>query len=227
MQTAAMQTSAGPLAHFSDQLFGYLPTLAGGLAVLALGILVGWVAKHVVVRAMVWLRLDRLGGRTGWRAAFGKGDVRAAMYELVGDVVMVVLVLVFLDNALQIWGLSVLSRLIDRSVFYLPNLALVALIVGVGLLVANVAGDRVTSALEEEGLERAGLVGKVVKGVLQAVVGALALWQLGFARQIVLAGFFVIFGAIGVAFALAVGLGAARAVETGLERMVIKERKDG
>lgn len=228
MQTAAIQTSVGPLARFSDQLFGYLPTLAGGLAVLAVGVLVGWVAKHVVVRAMVWLRLDRLGGRTGWRAAFGKGDVRAAMYELVGDVVMVILVLVFLDNALQIWGLTVLSTLIDRSVFYLPNLGLVALIVGIGLLVANVAGDRVTAALEDEGFDRAGLAGKVIKGVLQAVVAALALWQLGFARQIVVAAFFVIFGAIGVAFALAVGLGAARAIQTSLERVVTKEEeKDG
>jgi len=220
-----MQTNAGPLAHLSDQVFAYLPTFAGGLAVLALGVLVGWVAKHVVVRAMVWLRLDRLGGRSGWRAAFGKGDVRAAMYELVGNVVMVGVVLVFLDNALQIWGLTVLSRLIDRSVFYLPNLGFVALIVGVGLLVSNMVGDRVADALEDEGFGRAGLVGRVLKGVLQAVVGALALWQLGFAREIVLAAFLISFGAIGVAFALAVGIGAAGAIRTSLERLA--SRKGG
>jgi Mechanosensitive ion channel, conserved TM helix len=224
MQADAIQTNTGALAHFSDRLFAYLPTLAAGLAVVALGLAVGWVAKHVVIRAMVWLRLDRLGGRTGWRAAFGKGDVRAAMYQLTGNVVMVGLVLLFLDNALQIWGLTVLSRLLDNSVFYLPNLGLVALIVGVGLLVSNVVGGRVTNALEDEGFERAGLLGKVVKGVLQAVVGALALWQLGFARQIVLAAFYISFGAIGVAFALAVGIGAARAIQNGVERMVGKDR---
>ncbi len=221
-----MQTNAGALAHFSDQVFAYLPRGAGGLAVLALGFLVGWVAKHVVVRAMVWLRLDRLGGRTGWRAAFGKGDVRAAMYGLVGDVVMVGLVLVFLDNALQIWGLTVLSHLIDRSVFYLPNLAFVALIVGVGLLVSNIVGNRVTNALEDEGFDRARLLGKVMKGVLQAVVGALALWQLGFARQIVLGAFLISFGAIGVAFALAVGIGAGRAIQTSLERVTSRDKQE-
>ncbi len=221
-----MQTNAGPLAHFSDQVFAYLPTAAAGFAVLALGFLVGWVAKHVVVRAMVWLRLDRLGGRSGWRAAFGKGDVRAAMYELIGTVVMVGLVLVFLDNALQIWGLTVLSRLIDRSVFYLPNLGFVALIVGVGLLVSNVVGNRVAEALEDEGFGRARLVGKVLKGVLQAVVGALALWQLGFAREIVLAAFFISFGALGVAFALAVGIGAAGAIRTSLERLASREERE-
>ena len=215
-----MQANQGPLAHFSDQFFAYLPTLFAGLAVLAVGVVVGWIAKNVVVRAMVWLRLDRLGGRTGWRAAFGKGDVRAAMYDLVGNVVMIGLILLFLDNALQIWGLTVLSRVIDQSVLYLPNLALVALIVAVGLLVANVVAGRVTNALEDEGFGRARLFGKIVKGVLQAVVGALALWQLGFAREIVLGAFYISFGAIGVAFALAVGMGAARAIQGGLERVV-------
>jgi len=220
MQATALQTSTGPLAQLSERFFSYLPTLAAGVAVVAVGLAAGWVAKRVVVRALVWVRLDRLGGRTGWRAAFGKGDVRAAMYELVGNIVMVGVVLLFLDNALQIVGLTVLSRLIDRSVFYLPNLALVALIVGVGLFVADLVGDRVTGALEDEDLPRPRLFGKIVKGVLQAVVGALALWQLGFARQIVLAAFYISFGALGVAFALAVGIGAARGIGRALERMI-------
>ena len=218
-----MQATEGPLAHFSDQVFAYLPTLAAGLAVLAVGVLAGWLLKNVVVRAMVWLRLDRLGGRTGWRAAFGKGDVRAAMYDLIGNIVMIGLILLFLDNTLQIWGLTVLSRLLDQSVFYLPNLALVALIVAVGLLISNVVGGRVAHALEDEGFARAGLFGKIVKGVLQAVVGALAVWQLGFAREIVLGAFYISFGAIGIAFALAVGMGAARAIQHGLERVVERE----
>lgn len=220
-----MQASNGPLAQFADQVFAYLPTFAAGLTVLALGFGAGWIAKHVVVRSLVWLRFDRLGGRSGWRAAFGKGDVRAAMYELLGNVVWVGLVLVFFDNALQIWGLTVLSRILDRSVFYLPNLGLVAGIVGVGLLISNVVAGRVTKAMEDEGFERARLLGKVAKGVLQSVVGALALWQLGFARQIVLAAFYISFGAVGVAFALAVGVGAARAVQQGVERAMFREKE--
>ena len=214
-----MQSAAGPLAEFAHRFSVYLPTLFAGLVVLLLGIGVAWVAKRVVVRIFVWLRLDRLGGRVGWRAAFGKGDVRAALYDLVGNLVMATLVLLFLDNALQIWGLLVLSRLIDRVVFYLPNLGLVALIAILGFLVSNLVGDRVRLALEEEGLRQARLAARLVKGVLQGVVGALALWQLGFAREIVLAGFLITFGAFGVAFAVAVGLGSARAIQHGWATM--------
>jgi Mechanosensitive ion channel, conserved TM helix len=220
-----MQASGGQLVRFSDQIFAYLPTLAAGLAVTALGVAAGWIAKRVVTRAMIWLRLDRLGGRQGWRAAFGKGDVRAALYDMIGNIVMAAVILLFLDNALQIWGLEVLRQLVDRTITYVPNLALVALIVAAGFLFANIAGNRVTNALEEEGFQRSRFIGKLVKAVLQAVVVSLGVWQIGFAQQIVLAAFLIAFGAIGVAFALAVGIGAARSLQQGLDRIFSKERE--
>jgi Mechanosensitive ion channel, conserved TM helix len=216
--------SSGTLVEFQNRLASYLPTLAAGLVVLLIGVGVGWLAKRAVIRALVWLRLDRLGGSHSWRAAFAKGDVRSALYNLVGSIVMALVLLLFLDNALQIWGLEVLSRLVDQVLFYLPNLALVLLIAGVGLLLANTLADRVEDTLEEEGVGRARLVAKIFKGALLAVVGALALWQLNFARQIVLSAFLIGFGAIGVAFALAVGVGSSRAIQRAWEALLDKNR---
>lgn len=219
---------SGPLAEFAQHFFAYLPTLAAGVLVFALGVALGWVVKRALVRVLVWFRLDRLGGRAGWRAAFGKGDVRAALYDLIGNIAMAIVILLFLDNALQILRLTVLSRLIDSVVFYLPNLALVAVIVLIGFLAANLLGDRVEDAFEEEGFEHARLLARFVKALLQAVVVALGLWQLSFAREIVLAGFLIAFGAFGVAFAVAVGLGSSRAIQRGWEDLFRKddEKKD-
>jgi hypothetical protein len=208
-----------PLAGLIRRFTDYLPTLTAGLLVLALGLVLGWVAKRAVLRILVWLRLDRLAGRVGWRSAFGKGDVRAALYDLLGTVAFVLVVLVFLDNALTIWGLAVLSRLIDSLVFALPRLGLAALIVAVGITVANAAAERAEAALEEEELAYARLLGKGLKAVLLAIVAALALWELDFARQIVLSGFVIAFGAMGIAFALSVGLGSTRAIQRGWEEL--------
>jgi hypothetical protein len=219
------QQPSGPLAELGQRFVDYLPTLAGGLFVLALGLAAGWITKRAVIRVLIWLRLDRLGGRLGWRAAFGKGDVRAALYSVVGSAAMGVVVLVFLDNALQIWGLTVLSRLLEGLLIYLPNLALVTLIAGAGLSLANTVAAGVERALEEEGFSRSRLAAKLCKAALFSVVGALALWQLNFAREIVLSGFLVILGAVGVAFAVAVGLGSAKAIERGWERL-FNNRKD-
>jgi hypothetical protein len=224
-----MQTTqppgTGTFAGMQTRILDYMPTLAAGLFVVGLGILVGWLGKRALVRALIWLRLDRLGGRRSWRAAFQKGDVRSALYEVVGNVFMFLVVLVFLDNATQIWGLTVVSRLIDSVIVQLPNLALVAVIAGVGIFLATTVADRIEDVLEEEGLAHPRLIARGFKGALLAIVGALALWQLNFARQIVLSAFLIAFGAIGVAFTLAVGLGASKAVQRGLEDMLDRRKE--
>lgn len=215
----------GPLTEFIRRFTEFLPDLAAGLFVLAIGIVIGWLVKRLVVRILIWLRLDRLGGRLAWRAAFGKGDVRAALYDLVGTVAMILVVLVFLDDALQIWGLTALSETIGRLIVYLPNLLFVTLIVGIGLLVSNTLAHRVEDALEEEGFAHPRFIARLFKSALLAVVGALALWQLAFAREIVLAAFLISFGAIGIAFAVAVGLGSAKAIQRVWESLLEKSKE--
>ncbi len=215
-----------PQIELSQRFTDYLPTLFGGVVVLALGVAAGWVAKRAVIRILIWLRLDRLGGRYGWRAAFGKGDVRAALYEVLGTIVMVLVSLAFLEETLQIWGLTGLAAVVDRFILYVPNLALVGLIVGAGWWLATTLARRVEDALEEEQVDKAPLLAKALKGALLAVVGALALWQLNLAREIVLAAFLIAFGAMGVAFAMAVGLGSAKAVQRGLESLFRTQEKE-
>jgi hypothetical protein len=203
----------------SQRFTEYLPTLFGGAVVFALGVAAGWVAKRAVVRVLIWLRLDRLGGRYGWRAAFGKGDVRAALYEVSGTIVMALVVLVFLEEALKLWQLVGMAELTERIILYVPNLAVVGLIVGIGWWLAGTFARRVEEALEDEGVAKAPLLAKGLKAALLAVVVAVALWQLNLAREIVLAAFLIAFGAMGIAFAVAVGLGSAKAVQRGLETL--------
>jgi len=210
----------------SQRFTEYLPTLFGGIVVLALGLAAGWVAKRAVIRILIWIRLDRLGGRYGWRAAFGKGDVRAALYEVSGTLVMVLVGLVFLEEALKIWQLTGLADVIDRFILYVPNLALVGLIVGIGWWLTGTFARRVEEALEDEGIAKAPLLARTLKAALLAVVIALALWQLNLAREIVLAAFLIAFGAMGVAFAMAVGLGAAKVVQRGLETLFGRGKDD-
>ena len=216
----------GPLTELVQRIANYLPTLAAGLFVLALGVVVGWLAKRAVVRVLIWLRLDRLGGRASWRAAFGKGDVRAALYNLTGTLD---------DGAWSSWcswttrsrsGASRCSLAWSTaSSCPFPTWRRQSLVVGVGLLLVNVLAHRVEDLLEDERAPRPRLVAGLVRAALLAFVGALALWELDFARQIVLAGFLITFGAIGIAFSIAVGLGSAKAIQRGWETL-LEKRKD-
>jgi hypothetical protein len=220
-----VSSPADPLSRIVERIAAYLPNVFAAAVVLLLGLAVGWVVRQGVIRALVWLRLDRLGARAGWRAAFEKGDVRAALYKLAGNVAMLLVFLVFLDNVLQILGLTVLSQAIDRLVLTLPNLALVALIIGAGVALASGVSHRVEDALDDEGFPRSRFAGRLVRGALLSVVAAVALWQLDLARQVVLAAFLIFFGSFAVALALALGLGSARAVEQGWDRL-LAEREE-
>ena len=229
MQAQPLQPSqqVQPLSDLYAQFVAFLPTLAVGFLMVGVGLVLGWLAKRAVVRTLVWLRLDRLAGRVGWRAAFAKGDVRGALYNLVGNVAMFLVVLVFLDDALNRWGLTALSDVIATLVVYLPNLALVALIVAVGFLISGSLETRVSETLAEEGVVRARVIGKAVKAAVLTLVFALALWQLQFAREIVLAAFLICFGSIGVAFALGVGLGTAKAIQQGTSNFFRQGKDEG
>lgn len=215
-----IQQSAQPLTELGRQVSAFLPAFAAGLLVLAVGVALGWVVKRALVRLLQWLRLDRFAGRPGWRSALGKGDVRAALYEGLGNLVFALTALVFAEDAARRWGLAALAHLLSALLAYLPNLVVVAVIVAVGFVVANGLGAWVGAALEEEEFAHARLAAKALKGALLAVVGALALWQLQFAREIVLAGFIIAFGAFGIAFAVAVGVGSAKAIERGWDRLL-------
>lgn len=219
------QSPSEPLGRFTQQVSDYLPTLAAGAVLVALGLVAGWLVKRAVVRILVWLRLDRLGQKLGWRAALTKGDVRGPLYNLAGNGAWVLVTLVFLENALLIWGLDVLSRMIDRVIVFVPSLIVAGVVIATGFLLAGTVATRVEKTLDEEGIPRGRLVAKGLQAALMTVVSALALWQLNFAREIVLSAFLIGFGAVGVAFALAVGIGSARAIQHGWDGLFDKKDK--
>jgi hypothetical protein len=219
--------SAQPLADLLRQVSAFLPALAAGALVLLLGVIAGWLLKRALVQLLVWLRLDRLAGRTGWRSALGKGDVRAPLYDAIGMVAMALTILLFGEDALKRWGLDALAEFIHALLVYLPNLVLAAVVAVVGAAVANAIGARVEHGLAEEGFAHARILAKTFKGALLAVAGALALWQLQFAREIVLGGFLILCGSLGIAVALATGMGSAKAIEHGWETLFEKRKREG
>lgn len=207
--------------QFGQRVSDYMPTLLAGLVVLLAGVVAGWLLKRAVVRVLLMLRLDRVGGvRSAWRTAVGKGDVRAALYDAAGTIMGSILFLVFVDNALEIWGLNVLARLVDRIIVYLPTLGIAIVIAWVGVALSDILARRVEAVLIQEDVPRTALLVGLAKSAFLSVVGALAMWQLNFAREIVLAAFLIGFGSIGVAFALGVGIGSARAIQDVLTSVI-------
>ncbi|HUA69168.1 MAG TPA: hypothetical protein VMA13_11530, partial [Candidatus Saccharimonadales bacterium] len=141
----------------------YLPTLLSGFVVLILGALVAWLTSKLIVRILIFLRLDRVVTRMGWGRALEKGDVRHSLFGFVGMIFGLLVFLVFLENAILIWKLTVLSEVLEKLVLLIPQLMIVGVILLAGWGVAAGVSHAVQRALFQEEFERARLVARIVR----------------------------------------------------------------
>ena len=196
-----------------SNLVAFLPNLLAGLAVLGLGLVLAWIVSKVIVRILILLRLDRVIGRLGWGRALAQGDVRHSLFGFVGLVFGVLVFLIFLENAVVIWKMAVLSQLLDKLVLLIPQLITATLILLIGWGVATGASRAVQRALNQEEFAQARLVAQIVHTAVLVVAVAIALVELKIAVVIVTGAFLLAFGALALSFVLAFGLGSRRIVE--------------
>lgn len=173
-----------PIATINDvmaNIVDYLPTLLSGLAVLVLGVVVAWLISKLTVRILIFLRLDRVVARLGWGRALEKGDVRHSLFGFAGTIVGLFVFLVFLENAILIWKLTVLSELLQKLVELVPQLITAGIILLVGWAVAAAVSRAVLRALYQEEFDRARLVARIVRAAILVLTCAIALVELNIA----------------------------------------------
>ena len=184
-------------SRVSDQLIAYLPNLLAGIALIAVGWLLGWIAKRIVIQVLAVLRFDRLFRRFKWGSALGRADVRFAFLEFVGNFTFVIVFLILINAALEALQLTALSDVLERGVFFIPKLLLSAAILGLGWLLSGWIAGSVQRALVREEVPRATLIARFSKAVSMIFFSAMALTGLDFAREIVVIGFSITIATLG------------------------------
>jgi Mechanosensitive ion channel, conserved TM helix len=209
-----------------SNIVGYLPTLFTGFVVILVGAFVAWLISKLVLRILLLLRLDRVVARMGWGRALEQGDVRHALFGLIGTVIGLFVFLVFLENAILIWKLTVISELLEKLIGLIPELVAAGIILLVGWGVASAVSRAVLRALVQEEFDRARLVAKLVRAAILVFTCAVALVELNIAVGIVTGAFLIAFGALALGFALAFGLGSKRAVELMWEKRLAPPKEE-
>jgi flagellar biosynthesis protein FliQ len=207
------------LASVSERFIAYLPNLVAGIVLVGIGWLLGWVLKRIVVRLMSVLRVDRLLRRFRWGASFERADVRYALYEFSGNVVFVVVLLVFLNASLEVLQLTALSSILQQGVLFIPRLLIAALIFALGWIVAGWIGASFQKALTREEVPRPTLIARFVKVFVLLFASAMALTELDVAREIVIVGFTVTMVTLGALAVVLTSLGGKRFAGKILESM--------
>jgi hypothetical protein len=182
----------------ADNVLAYLPNLIGGLLLLLLGWMAGWVIKKILVQLCIVIRVDRFIKSSRYETDFSKADVRYGLYNLIGNIGFAIIFLIFLDNALLAWKLNILSDLLSKGILFLPNIIVALVIFGAGWLISSWVQISVLKTLNREEIPRASLISRFIKSILLVFFSAISLVELDVAREIIIIGFGTIFITLGI-----------------------------
>jgi len=193
--------------HLILEVLNYLPRMVASLFLLLVGWFVAWLVKRIVIQLCVIFRVHRYLPRLRWRKALSKADVRDALFNYVGNLAFIAVFIMFVYGALATLKLTVLSALLEETIFFLPRVIGCFAIFAIGLFLSNRISVVVHMAVLREGIPRASLIGRFVRGALLMFFSAMALTVLNFAREIVMVGFTVSFATLGVLVVVAAAAG--------------------
>ena len=196
-----------------NSIYAYLPNLLAGIILILIGCLAGWFIKRLLVQVSVLLRIDRFLRRSRWEADFSKADMRYGVYNFIGNIGYAVMFLLFFDNALIAWKLTMLSDLISKGMLFLPKIIIAVLVFGLGWLLAAWAEKSMLKILYKEEIPRASLISRFVKIILLLFFSAIALVELDVAREIVIIGFSTIIISLGAICIVITAIGGKSFIE--------------
>lgn len=207
-----LEAISGPAVVMLTTVLNAVPIFFAALLVLGVAYFAGKLAAGLVSNVLVGIGFDTLPQRLGFQVKPRKGQ--PTLSEIAGVLVLVAVVLLASAEAANLLGFETLGLVIASFTVWGGQAIAALVIFAIGLYLANLAREVVLSASGQQ----ASLVANLARIAIMVFVIAIALQQLGVAPDIVNLAFGILLGAVGVAVALAFGLGArdvaGRQVET-------------
>ena len=189
------------------QVGAFLPRVLIALLVVLGGWLLAKAARFAVTRGLRAINFKVLTERAGldsfWRQGGMEGDTTSIFGLLVYWLVLLAALLVAFNGL----GLSYVTALLSRVVWFLPNVFIALLVLAFGAYFARFVGNTVTAYCRRMKVPDAVLLGSVAQYAIVVFVVLIALDQLQVGGSIVRQSFLIILGGFVFAIALAFGLG--------------------
>jgi hypothetical protein len=186
----------------------FLPTLIGILVILIVGWIVAAILKSVVVKLLKTIQFDVASEKSGLSDILRKGGIKNTLSELIGGLIYWVIMLLVFMAALNALGMTVVASLLDKVILYIPNVIAAIFIISLGIFFASIIGSIVMTASMNAGIKQAKLLNQVTQTVIVVFAAIMTLEQLNIATTVLTTTITVLLASIGLAIAIAVGLGS-------------------
>lgn len=198
-----------PVVNIWDKISSYVPSLVAAFIFILFGLFIARVVSSVLEKFLRRIKLDDYTSSVGInelliRFGFGKSFSRMLSF-----IVYWALLLVFFVTAADILNLTAISDILRRFVVeFLPKMAAAIFIGFGGLMLARFLGDVVMNSAVANNLKGGRSLSKIVNFVIIVFTVIAAIEQLGIKMKMIIGGLNILLASLGLAFAIAVGLGA-------------------
>jgi small-conductance mechanosensitive channel len=212
------------LTSFWTELASFVPQLIAALVLLLLGWMLAKLARTGVMRLLTLLKFDKATEKSGLEAFMKHADLDLSVGKLLGNLVYWLIILVMIVTVANSLGLSMVAELFNKVVLYIPNVIVAILVLVFGTILARFINRLVFAWLNNMEFEGALTVSTFSEYAMLVFVFFMAMEQLQIANELLTAAFIISFGAIGLAFAIAFGLGARDWAAKVVEKLMEEKR---
>lgn len=197
-----------PIVNILNQIISVIPKIITALVLVIIGAYVTRLIGGLVENLTATIGLNRYSKYLNFKAK--ESDIEIS--EVIGFIVRCVLMIFFVVEAISVLELDVFNNIGKAVLAYLPLVLSAIAILGFALISANVLAGFIGKATGNW------IFAEVIRYVILIIGSFMILEQLQIAQTIVNTGFIIILGSIGLALALALGLGARDFVSRQLDR---------
>ena len=195
------------------------------LIILIIGWLVSKLIKTMVIRVLRAIRLDVVSERIELDSILAKGGISYSLSELLGTVCYWLSILVTFVVAINAIGLTIAAELLNKIILYVPNIIAAIFILVLGMFVSTVLKNIVRTAAINAGIAQVSLLSKVIEVIVIVLAVAIALEQLSIGAKIIELTISILLGSLGLAVALAFGLGCKEIAGRSIADLIEKLKK--
>ncbi|TAL12214.1 MAG: hypothetical protein EPO02_02300 [Nitrospirae bacterium] len=208
------------LTIMGTRIVHFLPNLLAAAIIVGIGWPLAWALGRGVERLLRMLGVDHLAEQLGINAFLTRGGLKPDPSYLAGRMLywgLVVLTAVASFGALDV---ALFNQLAASFLLYIPHLVTATIIVALGIFLSNFVARATLIAAVNANFPAATTAAGLARWGVLLVALAMALEQLGIARNIVAVGFGITLGSVALAAAIAFGLGARDLAKEFLERLL-------
>jgi hypothetical protein len=208
---------SGPTTQMLTTIVDAIPGIIGAALVLIVAYAIAKLVSKLVEELLTGVGFDSVPEKLGltWSAANTPS-------KFVGYLVLLAIMLLSATSAAELLGSAFLVEALGVFIAFFWQVVLAVLIFAIGLYFANLAKNMILKT----GANQAGFIARLAQVAVIIFAASMSLRELGLADDIINLAFGITLGAIGLAAALAFGLGSREVAGREVDRLITQMRDD-